>query len=137
MLLRLQTLTSILILPVVVFMFLLPADLLAEDHLVSAADLRQELRTAAQARQANLAKLDRFFSSEPARKALASASMDPAKVRNAIAFLSDQELARLASQADQVRSNFAGGGISLTNQQVTYIIIGLIAIAIIAIVASR
>lgn len=135
--LRLRSFFTMLPAPVVALLLMVPAGVLAQDHVVSQHDLRHELATAAQRRHDNVAKLQRFFSSEPARKALAAAKMDPLKVEKAIPFLSDQELARLASQAVQVESDFAGSGITLTNQQVTYIIIGVIAIAVIAIIAAR
>lgn len=130
---RFRGILTVVVLPVVTLTLLIPADLLAQDHVVSTADLRNELRAATMDRQGNMAKLESFLSSEGARKALASTKMDPARVRQAIPLLSDQELARLAAQADHTQADFAAG---LTNAQVTYIIIGLIAIAVIAIVAK-
>src|SRR5438128_9832040 len=57
-----------------------PSILLAQEHVVTAADLQSELSKSAATRQANLAKVRNFLSSEPARKALKSAKIDQQKV---------------------------------------------------------
>ena len=95
----------------------------AGDHIVSAGDLHKEIASAARARQANVAKIREFFSSESAQKALKTARMDPQKVQKAVPYLSDRELARLASQTEKTQNNFAAG--ALTNQQLTYIVIAI------------
>ena len=106
------------------------------DHIVPAPDLHQAVRAAAQARQDHLTKLDKFFSSEPARKAFETVKLDPAKVSQALAFLSDDDLARLAAQSEKIQHDIAAG--SLTNQQITYILIALgTAVIILVIVAAR
>jgi hypothetical protein len=92
------------------------------------------LKSATAARQANAGRLEKFLSSEAARSAMSSAKLDAAKVSKAVAFLSDQELARLAAQADRIDNDIAAG--RLTTTQVTYIILGAILIIVIAIVAS-
>ena len=108
----------------------------ASDHIVPAPDLRQAVRAAAQARQDHLAKLDNFFASEPARQAFETVKLDPAKVSQALALLSDDELARLAAQSEKIQHDIAAG--SLTNQQITYILIALgTAVIILVIVAAR
>jgi hypothetical protein len=106
------------------------------DHIVPAPDLHQAVRAAAQARQDHLTKLDKFFSSEAARKAFETVKLDPAKVSQALAFLSDDELARLAAQSEKIQHDVAAG--ALTNQQITYILIALgTAVIILVIVAAR
>jgi len=106
------------------------------DHIVPAHDVHQAVRAAAQARQDHLTKLDKFFSSEPARKAFATVKLDPAKISQALAFLSDEELARLAAQSEKLQHDVAAG--ALTNQQITYILIALgTAVIILVIVAAR
>ena len=106
------------------------------DHIVPAPDLHQAVRVAAQARQDHLTKLDKFFSSEPARKAFETVKLDPAKVSQALTLLSDDELARLAAQSEKIQHDVAAG--SLTNQQITYILIALgTAVIILVIVAAR
>ena len=106
------------------------------DHIVPAPDVHHAVRTAAQARQDHLTKLDKFFSSEPARKAFETVKLDPAKVSQALTLLSDDELARLAAQSEKIQHDVAAG--SLTNQQITYILIALgTAVIILVIVAAR
>ncbi len=116
-------------------MLLVPLDMLAQDHVATTNDLRNELRNSAKERQDHITKLQQFLSSEIAQKALRSAKLDPAKAQAAIPLLSDQELARLAAQVD--RADFAGAGLSLTNEQVTIILVGIVLIIIVAILASR
>lgn len=102
----------------------LPAGLPAQDeHVVSPAELHQAVQSAAQTRQQNLAKVEKFFSQDAAQKALKTAQVDPAKVRKAAASLNDDELARLASETDKVQKDISAG--ALTNLQLTYIIIAL------------
>jgi|SRR5579864_4178980 len=104
------------------------------DHIVSSGDLQKAVRATAQGRQGNLAKIDQFFASEPARKAFETVKLDPVKVSQAVSFLSDEELARLAAQTDKVQRDVAAG--ALTNQQITYILIAL-ATAVIILVIVR
>lgn len=126
---------SSVLLPAVALTLLVPVDLLAQNHIVSSAELRSELRRASAARQRDIAKLEKVLASPDGKKALASFKMDVGKVQQALHLLSDQELARLAAQSSRVQADFAAGGVTLTNQQVTYIIIGAIIVAVIAIVA--
>jgi len=107
-----------------------------QDHIVAAPDLHQAVRSAAQAREDNLAKLDKFFASGPARKALETVKLDPVKVSQALTLLSDAELASLAARSEKIQSDVAAG--ALTNTQITYILIALAtAVIILVIVAAR
>jgi CHASE3 domain sensor protein len=126
---------SSVVLPAVALTLLVPVDLPAQNHIVSPAELRSELRSAAAARQRDIAKLEKLLLSDGGRQALASMKLDAGEARKALPLLSDQELARLAAQADRAQADFAASGVSLTNQQVTYIIIGVIVIALVAIIA--
>ncbi|PYU89832.1 MAG: hypothetical protein DMG25_18250, partial [Acidobacteria bacterium] len=85
--------------------------------------LQQQIQNAAHAREQNLAKVQRFFSEERVKKVLKTTRVDPQKVQKAIPSLSDEELARLASQTDKIQRDIAAG--ALTNTQITYIIIAL------------
>jgi Flp pilus assembly protein TadB len=106
----------------------------AQDHIVSAGDLHNEIASAAQARQANVAKIRKFFSSESAQKALKTARMDPQKVQKAVPYLSDRELARLASQSEKAQADFAAG--TMSDRDLLYILLGIAALVLI-IVAVR
>jgi len=108
----------------------------AGDHIVTAPELHRVVRTAAQARQENLAKVEKFFSSEPARKAFETVKLDSTKVSQALTGLSDEELARLAAQSEKIQNDVTAG--LLTNQQITYILIALgTAVLILVLVAAR
>jgi hypothetical protein len=109
-------------------------NLIGEDHVVGSADLHRAVITAAEARKINLNKVQKFFSSELAQTSLKKAKVDFTKVEKAVPFLSDAELARLASQTDSLQKDLAAG--SLTNEQLTYIIIALATAVVILIIVA-
>jgi len=110
---------------------------LAQDaHVVPLSELHANVVAAGQRRQENLSRLERFFTGESAEKALQAAHLNGKQVRNAIATLNDEELARLAARAEKANSDFAAG--ALNNQELTYVIIALgTAVLILIIVAAR
>jgi hypothetical protein len=114
---------------------IVPPDMMAQEHVVSSADLRRDLVAAAQVRQDNHAKVVRFFSSDQAKKALQSAGLSYERIQKAVPQLGDEELVRLASLTDKVEHDFAAG--ALTNQEITYILIALgTAVIILVLVAA-
>jgi hypothetical protein len=117
-----------------VMIFAVPPSLLAQNHVVSPADLQKELVSASQARQQNLRKVQDLLSSPRAEKALKSAHMNPLQVKTSAAVLSDAELAQLAARADQVQADFAAG--NLSDRDLIVILIALAALILI-IVAVR
>lgn len=120
---------------VVLVSLAIPAACMASDeHVVSIGELHRQIASAARSREANLSKTKALLSLPPVQSALRNASMDPAKVQNAIAGLSDDELARLASRADKVQADLTAG--SLTNQQLTYIVIALATAVIILVLVK-
>lgn len=135
MLLRSRKRTNLVLFLIAAVSFTPASQLRAEAHLVSPADMHQSLVDSAKARQSNLAKVQRFFSSEVVQKTLASAQTDLKKVERALPELSDEELARLASQTDKIETDIAAG--ALNNQEITYILIALAtAVVILVIVAA-
>lgn len=108
--------------------------LLAQTHVVSAAQLRGEAVAATRARQRNVETVTEFLSSANSEKALRSAHMDPTQVKKAVASLTDQELAQLALRADKTQVDFAAGRMS--DRDLIVILIGLAALILI-IVAVR
>jgi uncharacterized protein YbcC (UPF0753/DUF2309 family) len=111
------------------------SNLMAQEHVVSAADLQNELSKSAATRQANLAKVRNFFSSEPVQKALKSAKIDEVKVEKAVPYMSDEDLARLARRTDKAQRDMAAG--VLSNQQLTYIVIALATAVLVIIIVER
>jgi hypothetical protein len=105
----------------------------APQHLVSPSDLNQAAMDASAAREKNLETLNRFFSSEQAQKALASAHMDPQEVKTAAAGLSDQDLAQLAARADKAQADFAAGSMSDHDLLIILILVAALILIIVAV----
>ena len=116
-------------------LMIVPQDAFAQQHVVSPSDLHSAVMNASQARQAQEAKLEAFFSSSQARQALQSANIDYQVVQNGIHLLSNNELARLAARADQAQRDFAAG--TMSNRDLLWIVIALAVLLIIVVVASR
>jgi hypothetical protein len=106
--------------------------LVAQEHVVSSQQIQQELVNSAAQRTSNIEKLNAFFGSDSAQKSLKNAGINPEQVKNAVAQLSDQELSELSRKAGQAQHDFAAG--SLTNQQITYILIALATAVIILVI---
>ena len=117
-----------------VALFIVPTDALAQSHVVSPADLQKEAVAASQVRQHNLDSVQRLLSTPAAEKALKSAKMDTQQVKTAVSTLNDQELAQLAARADKAQADFAGG--TLSERDLILIILG-IAVLVLIIVAVR
>lgn len=112
----------------------LPSDLLAQSHVVSPADLQQQVTAASQVRQQNLHTVQNFLSGPTAEKAMQSANMNPQQVRTAVSTLSDEEVAQLAARADKAQADFAAG--NLSEKDLIWIILA-IAVLVLIIVAVR
>ncbi len=120
---------------VLVTLFAIPQSLFAQaEHVVNPSDLQKAVVDASRARQQNLESLRSFFSSEKAQQALKSVHADPKQVNNAIASLSDDELARLASRARKAQADFAAG--TLSDRDLIIILVAIAALILI-IVAVR
>jgi hypothetical protein len=101
----------------------------ATDHLVSPSDLTQAAVNASQARQQNIETLNRVLSAPQAQQAIESAHMNPQQVKNAVAGLSDAELAQLASRATHAQKDFAAG--TIDNHDLLLILVGIAALILI------
>jgi len=103
-----------------------PQSLVAQtsQHLVSPTDLKNAAVDASQTRQQNIDKLNSFFSSDQAQKALQSAHMNPQEVKTAVSGLSDEELAQLATRASKAQSDFAAG--SIGNRDLIFIVLAIV-----------
>jgi len=121
---------------VLVTLLTIPQGLFAQaaEHVVSPSELQKAAVNASRSRQQNLDTLNEFFSSERAQSALKAAHTDPEQVRKAVASLSDDELANLASRAQKAQADFAAG--NLTDRDLIIILV-LIAALILIIVAVR
>lgn len=119
---------------VLAMFFVVPSDVMAQNHVVSPTELQKEVVAASQTRQRNIDTLQQLLSSPAAEKAIKSAQMDPRQVKNAVSALDDQDLARLAARADKANADFAAG--SLSDRDLILIIVA-IAVIILIIVAVR
>jgi len=119
---------------VLVALFIVPTDALAQSHVVSPADLQKEAVAASQARQHNIDSVQRLLSTPAAEKALKSAKIDTQQVKTAVSTLDDQELAQLAARANKAQAEFSAG--TLSERDLILIILG-IAILVLIIVAVR
>lgn len=105
--------------------FAIPQTVVAQtSHLVSPADMQQAVVDASQSRQQNLDTLNRFLSTDQARQAMQSAHVNQQEVKKAVAGLSDQKLAQLASRASKGQSDFAAGNID--NHDLILIILAVV-----------
>lgn len=111
-----------------------PQQLIAQEHVVSPDAIQQQLVLSAKQHDQNVEKLNQFFGSESAQKALKGAGMTSAQVKKAVSQLSDDELSELTKKADRAQKDFAAG--ALTNQEITYILIAL-ATAVIVIILIK
>jgi hypothetical protein len=119
---------------VLVALFIVPTEALAQSHVVSPADLQKEAVASSQVRQHNLDSVQHLLSTPAAAKAMKSAKMDPQQVQTAVSTLNDQELAQLAARADKAQADFAAG--NLTERDLILIILA-IAVIVLIIVAVR
>jgi hypothetical protein len=115
-------------------LYAFPQNLVAQAHVVSPAEIQQQVLRASQARQRNQETVREFLSSSKARKALKAAHIEAERVQTAVSTLSDEELAQLASRADNARHDFAAG--TLSDRDLILIILG-IAVLVLVIVAVR
>ncbi|MFZ0745047.1 MAG: hypothetical protein WAM85_11615 [Terracidiphilus sp.] len=114
-----------------VALFAIPQCLIAQvsEHVVSPADLQKSTVEASKSRQKNLDTLNKFFSSVKAQRALQSAHMNPKQIKTAVAGLSDEEMAQLASRANKAQTDFAAGNID--NRDLLIILVALAALILI------
>jgi len=108
--------------------------LFAQTHVVSPADLHQEVVNASQARHQRVDQVTNFLSSDKAKQALSAAGIDSKKVTAAIPTLNDEELAQLSARAAKAQADFAAG--SLSDRDLLLVILA-IAVLVLLIVALR
>ena len=89
-----------------------PQNLLAQNHVVSAAELQRQVVAASQVRHQNIERINQFFSSPLAQKALKEHHIDATQVKTAVSQLSDDELAKFAARTDKAQKDFAAGAIT-------------------------
>ena len=114
--------------------FGVPQNLMAQAHIVSPSDLQKATVAATQVRQRNMETVRNLLSSAAAEKAMRSAHIQPEQVQRGVSNLSDQELAQLASRAEKAQADFAAG--NLSDRDLLIIVLAVAALVLI-IVAVR
>lgn len=112
----------------------IPAQVFAQDHVVSPADLQKESAAAANTRQQNLESLNKTFSSPKVESAMKAAKIDPAQVKTAVSSLSDAELAQLSARANLAQQDFSAG--TMSDRDLLLVLVAIAALILI-IVAVR
>lgn len=124
----------------IVLVFLLSLSLAApqavfgQSQSVTAAELRDAVRQAATEREKNLQQVRSFFADPHIGKVLRENHIDSKRLEKAVSALDAGELAKLASRTTQIQQDFAAG--SMTNQELTYIVIALAAAVFVLIIVA-
>jgi hypothetical protein len=106
----------------------------AQDHVVSPAELQKAAVAETHTREHNAEVVSKFMSSPRAKQALESAHLKPAQVKTAIAKMSDDEVAQLATRVEKSQTDFAAGNMS--NRDLIWLILAVV-VLILVIIAVR
>ncbi|PYT18746.1 MAG: hypothetical protein DMG59_03035 [Acidobacteria bacterium] len=115
----------------VLFMFLNPGVILAQEHVLPLPDLQRDLRSAAQTRAQNLSDIDRVLSLPAAQQALQKANINQDQVRKAVSTLNDEELSRFADRSRAAEQDVQGGFIVGLLALIGLIVVILVVVAVI------
>ncbi|HEX4308886.1 MAG TPA: PA2779 family protein [Acidobacteriaceae bacterium] len=85
-----------------------------DTHLVSPAQLDQQVQSSAATRQKQIEDLNQFLTTPEAQKVMKDSKIDPVQVKTAIPSLTDAELADLSARADHAQHDFAAGFLGTT-----------------------
>ena len=113
---------------------LLPQLVQAQSSIVQPSELKNAIGKASSVREKNLAQVRSFFTSKQVRAALSKTTMKPESLVSRAAALSPEELAKLAERTQKIQADFAAG--SLSNQELTYVVIALAAAVLVLIVVA-
>ena len=126
--------TPMQLISVLTLLLFLPAVLMAQGPVVTPSELRNAVRNASEQKQRDLEQVRSFFADPHVKDALAKSGIHYEQVQKAVSSLNADAVAKLASQTSKIQTDFAAG--SLTNQQLTYVVIAL-ATAVIVIIAVK
>lgn len=106
-----------------------PQIAVAQDHVVSPAEIQNSVSSASATRQQNEEQLRSFLATKQIQQVMKSEGVDPQEVTNGVSQLSNSELASLAARTQKAQQNFAAGMIGLG----IFTLIGIIVVAVILI----
>ena len=112
----------------------MPGNLRAAEHVIDNEELQDAINDAAKIREDNLQQLQNFLATPEIESILKKNSIDLNKVNQATAQLSDEELAKLAAQSQQIQKDFAGG--FLSNRELMFLVIILAFVVLVIAVAD-
>src|SRR5262245_43479465 len=131
---RLSGFARVLVVSSLVFVLVSQQGLIAQSQVVRPSELKDAIEKATVARQQNLDQVRSFFSSKPVKSVLSKASISSDRIDRAVSSMSADELAKLAQRTQRIQSDFAAG--SLSNQELTYVVIALAAAVLVLIVVA-
>ena len=105
---------------------------IADEHIVPLTELQQQLRSAAEERARDAADIERVLSYPAAVKEFARYNVSPNQVREAVATLSESELARLSDRARAAEADVEGGVVIGILALIGLIVVIIIVVAIVA-----
>ena len=105
----------------------------AAAHVVPITKLNDDVHSATAARQANIAAVQKVLNTSQAQQVLSAANLDKTKAEKAVSLLSDQDLSKLAQQANQAEADIAAG---LTRGQTSLLILAGAVVVIILVIAA-
>jgi hypothetical protein len=104
----------------------------AEDHVVPLRELERQLRQTAEQRARNMADIERVLSYPAAAQEFAKYNVTGDQVHQAVATLTDSELARLADRARDAEKDVQGGFIVGILALIGLIVVIIIVVALVA-----
>src|SRR5262245_66361830 len=131
---RLSGFARVMLVCSLVFVLISQQGVIAQSQVVRPSELKVAIEKAASARQKTLAQVRSFFSSKPVKTVLSKASISSDRIDQAVSSMSTEELAKLAQRTQKIQSDFAAG--SLSNQELTYVVIALAAAVFVLIVIA-
>ena len=100
-----------------------PSKANSDTHLVTSAQLDQQVQASSATRQKQIQDLTQFVSTPEAQKVMKDAKIDPVQIKTAIPSLSDSELADLSARADRAQQDFSAGLLGTTTLLLIILII--------------
>ena len=101
----------------------------AQSHVVSPAQIQNDVASVSTARQQNETQVKSFLSSPEALRAMQSAHIDANQVTKAVSQLNHSDLAQLAARSQTAQKDFAAG--SLSNRDMLIILVAVAALFLI------
>jgi adenine-specific DNA methylase len=111
------------------FIVAVPQNILAQNHVVSPAQIQKDVSDASAVRQHNEEQLKSFLATKEMQQVMKSEGVNPQQVTNAVSQLNNADLARLAAKSQKAQRDFAGGAIGLG----IFTLIGIVVVAAILI----